>query len=124
MLNGALTREAVSAEVHAQLTRILAMKSSGRPSAEGPREPVRITEELSFSELQVSSLQLAELISNLEAAFDVDPFAERVAITSIRTVGDLCDAYLLCAEPAAAGEDALDAELRAVRDRTLEGRGR
>ena len=36
---------------------------------------------------------LARIVASLEMKLDVDPFAEDVAITSIRTVGDLCNAY-------------------------------
>ncbi|HRI64099.1 MAG TPA: acyl carrier protein [Polyangium sp.] len=46
--------------------------------------------------LGLKSLDLARLVAILELKLDVDPFAERVAITSIRTVGDLCAAYEQC----------------------------
>jgi acyl carrier protein len=46
--------------------------------------------------LHLSSLDLATLIAVLEDTFDVDPFAEFVAITSMRTVGDLVNAYFGC----------------------------
>lgn len=121
MLTGSLTRGAVFDEVRCQLARILANKARD-PAA--LVEPSAITEAVTFSDLRVSSLDLAELVSNLETAFEVDPFAERVAITSLRTVGDLCDAYLSCAEPLPGGGDALDSELKAVRARLLEGRRR
>jgi acyl carrier protein len=117
MLNRPITRETVFAEVRSELLRVIAKK---------PREAAPITEEANFSELNVSSLELAEVISNLEATFDVDPFAEQVSITSIRSVGDVCDAYLLCLDPTAtvaAGADTLDAELHAVRARTLDRKG-
>jgi acyl carrier protein len=44
-------------------------------------------------EVGLSSLELAELVSLLEQRFGLDPFRRSVAITSIRTVGDLCRAY-------------------------------
>ena len=44
------------------------------------------------AEIQV----LKDRLAKLERKLGVDPFAERVAITSIRTVGDLCAAYGKC----------------------------
>lgn len=44
-------------------------------------------------ELGLKSLDLAELVAGLEMELAIDPFAELVAITSVRTVADLCDAY-------------------------------
>ena len=45
------------------------------------------------AELGFSSLDLAQLVAILEMKLDADPFAKLVSITTIRTVGDLCDAY-------------------------------
>ena len=53
-----------------------------------------IREEMSLNgEVGLSSLELAELVSLLEQRFGLDPFRRSVAITSIRTVSDLCRAY-------------------------------
>ena len=41
----------------------------------------------------LGSLDLAALVAKLERIWKVDPFLEAVAITEIRTVGDLCRAY-------------------------------
>ena len=41
----------------------------------------------------LASLDLAALVARLERVWRVDPFIEAVAITEIRTVGDLCRAY-------------------------------
>ncbi len=41
----------------------------------------------------LASLDLAALVARLERIWRVDPFLEAVAITEIRTVGDLCRAY-------------------------------
>jgi len=41
----------------------------------------------------LSSMDYAELVATLEMLLNADPFAESVSITTIRTVGDLCDAY-------------------------------
>lgn len=41
----------------------------------------------------LGSLDLAALIARLERIWKIDPFLEAMAITEIRTVGDLCRAY-------------------------------
>lgn len=41
----------------------------------------------------LASLDLAAVIARLEQMWKADPFLEAVAITEIRTVGDLCRAY-------------------------------
>jgi acyl carrier protein len=41
----------------------------------------------------LASLDLAALVARLERVWRLDPFLEAVAITEIRTVGDLCRAY-------------------------------
>jgi acyl carrier protein len=41
----------------------------------------------------LTSLDLAALISMLERKLKADPFLEAIAITDMRTVGDLCRAY-------------------------------
>jgi acyl carrier protein len=84
---------------------------------------IAIDEETRLADLGITSLDLAEVISNLESVFDVDPFAEAVAITSITDVRSLCDAYLTCLSPGPKQPDELDRELRAIRGRT-DGTGR
>jgi acyl carrier protein len=46
-----------------------------------------------ISDLGFGSLDLAVLLARLEISLEGDPFSELVAITSVRTVGDICDAY-------------------------------
>jgi acyl carrier protein len=46
------------------------------------------------ADLGFSSLDLAQLVAQLEQRLGEDPFAELVPITSVRTVRDLVDAYL------------------------------
>lgn len=46
--------------------------------------------------LGLRSMDLARILAILELKLKVDPFAELVSITSIRTVGDLCAAYAKC----------------------------
>ncbi|HET9583407.1 MAG TPA: acyl carrier protein [Bradyrhizobium sp.] len=43
--------------------------------------------------LGLTSLDLAFLVADLEAELGVDPFAKLVSITSVRSVGDLVQAY-------------------------------
>lgn len=43
--------------------------------------------------LGLPSLDLARIVAQLEMRLDGDPFAELVSITSVRTVGDIVDAY-------------------------------
>jgi acyl carrier protein len=51
-------------------------------------------EQLLVDDLGLGSLDYAGLVAALEMALDVDPFASETSITSIRTVGDLCEAYV------------------------------
>jgi hypothetical protein len=44
----------------------------------------------------LTSLDLAALVARLTRQWKVDPFLETMAITEIRTVGDLCRAYQDC----------------------------
>lgn len=49
-----------------------------------------------ISDLGISSLGLAELVSELEQVFEVDPFEDDRSITDVVTVGDLVAAYQEC----------------------------
>lgn len=70
-------------------------------------------------DLGLRSLDLAEIVAVLEQKTGLDPFAELVSITSVRTVRDICNAYETAAAPDAyAG----DAELEAIRARAAERR--
>jgi len=53
-------------------------------------------EQLLVEDLGLKSLDLARIVAKLEILTGVDPFAELVAITSIRTAGDLYAAYARC----------------------------
>ncbi len=82
---------------------------TGKPSADEIRQTIRrvITEIVERSgraapafgdddllvDTGLASLDLAALVAKLEHVWQVDPFLEAVAITEIRTVGDLCRAY-------------------------------
>ena len=67
-------------------------------------------------DLGFESLDLALLVARLEVATGLDPFAEDVAITSIRTVGDVVSAYRHMGGPPAGGgnedEDLLEVQRR------------
>jgi acyl carrier protein len=71
--------------------------------------------------LALSSLDLALLVSELEFETGVDPFAELVSITSVRTVDDLVKAYrramLPEAERTEADDGLADAQRRAEKRR-------
>lgn len=62
----------------------------------------------------LKSLDLARLVAELEEELGFDPFAEMIPITSIRTVGDLVEAY---SEPPANPSEAADASLTATIER-------
>lgn len=55
--------------------------------------PPLAKEQLLTADLGLKSLDLAHLIALLESRLEADPFSAWVPITSIRTVGDLCEAY-------------------------------
>jgi acyl carrier protein len=49
---------------------------------------LNITKDLGFS-----SLDIAQLIASLEIELDADPFSDGVPISSISTIGELCEVY-------------------------------
>jgi acyl carrier protein len=75
----------VEETVHAVLFRIIQRRTGHIMKIQAGD---RLTDELGLK-----SLDLAAVISVLELELGVDPFARLVAITDIRTVGDLCGAY-------------------------------
>jgi acyl carrier protein len=80
--------------VHAVLLRIIQQGTSpARKIQEGDRLTI---------ELGLKSLDLARVISILELELGVDPFARLIAITDLRTVRDLCDAYRRALSPESA----------------------
>ena len=60
---------------------------------EGIESGHQLVEDLGFD-----SLTMARIIAILEHRFGVDPFSTTVAITSVRTVGDLAGAYRKCVQ--------------------------
>jgi acyl carrier protein len=67
-------------------------------------------------DLGLKSLDLAQVVAVLEMKTGVDPFAEMVSITSMRTVGDLVEAYRRCLAGEAAAPE-VEGALEAGRDR-------
>lgn len=99
---------AVEAEIQRIVTDVMA--------ARGLTAPV-VPEARLVEGLGLRSMDLAQIVLTLEDGFGVDPFRQ-IPITSIRTVGDLTQAYLVSLG-LAAPEPAPDmtAELSAARRR-------
>lgn len=85
MLNPELTAVEVEGVVHAAIARV--MQAHGLPVGE-----IRGEDKLNAT-LGLRSLDLAELVFELETAVGADPFEHLVPITSVRTVDDLVAAY-------------------------------
>ena len=84
MLTGKPNGAEIRQTIHRVITEIV--ERSGRPA------PVFGDDDL-LADTGLASLDLAALIARLERVWRVDPFLEAVAITEIRTVGDLCRTY-------------------------------
>ena len=81
-----LTRSQIETLVHDRI-RALLHERFGEPGAWA------IASGKLNATLGLSSLDLAFLVSDLEAELGVDPFAKLVSITSVRSVDDLVHAY-------------------------------
>jgi acyl carrier protein len=83
-----LTGKPTSAEIEETVRRAIAelLERNDRPVQPIGNDDLLISTGL-------TSLDLAALVAKLERIWKVDPFLEAVAITEIRTVGDLCRAY-------------------------------
>lgn len=113
MLETAPDQVDVEKLVHSELRRLLVERDRPPGVIEGSS---RLGLDLGFE-----SLDLALLVARLEVATGLDPFAEDVAITSIRTVGDVVSAYRHMGGPRADAEHAGgrdDEDLLAVQRRT------
>jgi len=113
------TREQIESTVHDRIRAILADRGSQAGRLSG-------AEKLNAT-LGLSSLDLAFLVAELEAALGVDPFAKLVSITSVRSVGDLVRAYqkvffpeLRRGEP----DDAIPAAVNRAQNRRARGKRR
>lgn len=76
-------------DITAAVTRILGRVAEQR----GLTMPAAAAHHTLTGDLGLKSLDLAQVIALLERELRADPFARLVPITSVRTVGDLCDAY-------------------------------
>jgi acyl carrier protein len=84
VLRGQLTGPEIEATIHRTIVEILEL--GGKPVP-------RFDEEDDLVATGLSSLDLAALVAKLERRWKIDPFLEAMAITEVRTVGDLCRAY-------------------------------
>jgi acyl carrier protein len=117
MLTQRLDRHETERLVHAAVGRI--MSQHGLPACE-----LRDEDKLSAT-LGLSSLDLAQLVFDLELTFGADPFQKLVSITSVRTVGQLVGAYLRLSDDTAVPADAPDelADAQAASERRRQRRG-
>jgi acyl carrier protein len=75
----------IEQKVHEVVRRVSQQRSAALPSVENRH---RLT-----GELGLTSLDIARVIAILEMELGVDPFTRHAAITDMRTLGDLCEAY-------------------------------
>lgn len=85
MLTTRPTSKQIEEAVYAQLRQVL--EEGNNPNVEFDNDS-RLN-----GDMGLSSMQLAQVVLDLENVFDCDPFAEMVSVTSVRTVGDLVKAY-------------------------------
>jgi acyl carrier protein len=111
MLNEGLAVQNVQGLVYAAITRVMAVHGL-------PARDLRGDDKLNAT-LGLRSLDLAELVFELETAFGADPFEKLVPITSVRTVDDLVGAYLRLfdADEGQAGDSELIEAQRASQSR-------
>jgi len=62
------------------------------PALSAVEDSQRLSEDLGLT-----SLDLAQLVAVLEIRLGLDPFSTQTSISSVRTVGDLCQTYRRCA---------------------------
>ncbi|MCA1530639.1 hypothetical protein [Bradyrhizobium yuanmingense] len=85
MLKEGIAAAQVNGLVHAAIARIMELRGLPAKSLHGD-DKLNAT-------LGLRSLDLAELVFELESVFGADPFQKLVPITSVRTVDDLVGAY-------------------------------
>jgi acyl carrier protein len=116
MLNQVMSREQIERVLREEIAQILEEKGAAHA-----RAVADIARELRLGpDLSLTSLDLAQLVAVIEGRLKADPFQELVPITSVRSVGDLCDAY----ERFYAGDRGrdMDAELLMASKRRAEAR--
>jgi len=85
MLNPRRTRQDIERMIHEEIRHILAEHEITLDDI--------VKDDTLHADLGLGSLDLAQLVAILEMKLQVDPFEHMVAITDVRTVGDLCQAY-------------------------------
>jgi acyl carrier protein len=111
MLTQKPTNGEIEATVHQTIVTILERQGA-------PIKPFDNDHDLVATGL--TSLDLAALVAMLERRWHVDPFLESIAVTEMRTVGDLCRAYQEVLNGAAGAGHA--ETLRAAQARRMRGR--
>ena len=109
MLRPDLDRDQVAELVRDEIRQLL--EENGRPAV-----TLSDTDNLA-RDLGFSSLDLAQLVAQLEQRIGEDPFTERVPITSVRNVRDLVDAYMTLTRPEAQKAPSEDEPLERIRQR-------
>ncbi len=111
MLETTPTKGGVEETVNSTIAAVMA----ARDLDPGGIEPLATLSET----LGLRSLDLAQIVLTLEDDLDIDPF-QTIPITSIRTVGDLTDAYLVSlglSDRALPGTQDMAAEMEAAKAR-------
>lgn len=78
-------------DVRAVIHEVLRDVAEEEQASTDIRDDAKLVEDLGFR-----SLTMARILAILEGRLNVDPFSQQVAVTSIRTVDDLCAAYEKC----------------------------
>jgi aryl carrier-like protein len=84
MLTGTPTAAEIEATIHRTIVELLERAGKTVPAFDQDDDLVATG---------LTSLDLAALVAKLARQWRIDPFLETKAITEVRTVGDLCDAY-------------------------------
>jgi acyl carrier protein len=109
MLRPDLDRDQVAELVRDEIRQLL--EEGDRPAAN-----LSDTDNLA-SDLGFSSLDLAQLVAQLEQRIGEDPFTDLVPITSVRNVRDLIDAYMSLTRSGLKKASSEDEPLERVRQR-------
>lgn len=78
-------------DVRAVIHEVLREVAEEEQASTDIRDEAKLVEDLGFR-----SLTMARILAILEGRLNCDPFSQQVAVTSIRTVDDLCSAYEKC----------------------------
>src|SRR5262245_38792394 len=105
----------VESLVHAEIHRALAQHDGVRAALTGDAQLT--------AGLGLTSMQVAGIAARLAVVVGADPFARSMALTDVRTVGDLCRAFAAAASGALGGPGSPD-ELAAARRRAEARRAR